>query len=576
MDAAPRAKDDDPTVKAIVAIWRKIERPFAALTGRETGLVVLAPEARIGQGDEAKAFSPAAYICPGAPPLVYVPDSLIELVLRKKTYPVDFLAFVLGHELGHRANDFSSDGCQLAAFARPGKGKTEEALADRRSAFFIALAGFPTRALARADLVSAFLQQEFGVRQFNIDQRKAAVMDALDQFDAFENMYQVSIALALSGETGSATRLLAWAEDLMRSTGLPIPELLVARALVLMMHAAPDAPWLESAKLPQSAGHLRCAPIFAGHTALWEEPEPAGVVRGAAETETARRNLLTARRLLEEAGEMGASPLTVAAGQSCAAFYLGEADVARRQHELAMKALSAKAPEPVKRALAANLALVDFLSAVQSAPPAPPSTDTKAVAKWAQPLAKKRAAFRAHRQLDAYVAALADPKAVVAAPASNLPKCIGNPSAPAPLAIPAAKAPNPAKLGACPTGWKQAHTLPKADVAERTGTTTGITTCVPDDGRAGVRWSRVDLPAVTSPVLSALRIAIRMIDASAMELPPLNTWICLCGEGMSYMGVSDLGESGYMVACEPLGVSLGVLYATPDGSVSRLAVLEGE
>ena len=33
-ESSPRLANDDPRVKAILAVWSRVERPFAALTGR--------------------------------------------------------------------------------------------------------------------------------------------------------------------------------------------------------------------------------------------------------------------------------------------------------------------------------------------------------------------------------------------------------------------------------------------------------------------------------------------------------------------------------------------------------------
>ncbi len=576
-ESAPRLANDDPRVKAILVVWSRVERPFAALTGRETALSVMAEAARVGEGDAAKPFSPTAFICPGAPPTVYVPYSLVDLVYEKKKYPDEFLAFVLGHELGHRANDFTPAGCQLAAFQRPGQGKNEEDLADKRSAFFTAIAGYSTRKLARQDIVGAFLAAEFGVRRFDLIKRKESLIDALGSFDALESLYQTAVALAMSGETSASARLLGWAEELIRGKGVPLPELLVARALVLMMEAAPNAPWLAQAKLPVDATHLRCAPIFAAHTALWEEPEAGAATRGASdEQEAAKRNLLLARRLLQEAEEMGAGKLTTTAGQACVAFYLGEHEVADRYQDQAMALVPKSAPKPVREAMQANQALVDFLR-VLAVETTPALTDAKALAKWGKQLGIKKRGFSAHPQLFALVDALSKlPKRVVPASVASAPRCQSKtPPAPSPIALPEAAAPDRA-LGACPAGWKLAHTLPSLDVAKRTGSPTGVTTCLPADGRAGVRWVSVDLPGATSPPLEPLRVRMRIVEAGAAALPNVDAFACACGDGMQSMGVSDLGARAFMVACEPYGVGLGVLFAAVDGMVQRMVVIDND
>ncbi len=123
LEGAPRLGADDPGAAFVLKVWRDVAPPVEALTGRETALVVLGPEAR----HKGRPLPPAAHICPGAPPTVYVPHTLVAKVTGEgAVYGDDFLAFVLGHELGHRVNDFSADGCQLGAFERPGQGLNEE------------------------------------------------------------------------------------------------------------------------------------------------------------------------------------------------------------------------------------------------------------------------------------------------------------------------------------------------------------------------------------------------------------------------------------------------------------------
>ncbi len=572
-EAAPKAKLDAPTTQAVVAVWRKLEAPFAALTGRSTGLVVLAEPARF----HGKPFPPAAYICPGAPPVVYVPHTLVDRVLIKKKYPNDFLAFVLGHELGHRANDFSDDGCQLAAFQRPGKGRNEEELADVRSAFFTSIAGYSTRLLAKKDLVSAFLKEEFHIRKFGLAKRRTALMGALSRFEPLEQLYQTGVALALSGETKAATRVMAWAEERIREGGIPVPEMLVGRAMVLMMDAAELAPWQAKAKLPVPHQHIRCAPIFPGHTALAEDPEEAAGVRGGAgASEAARRALLTARKLLQEAGEMGAAPLAVSAGQACVAFYLGEPAVAKRHQTDALKAAGKGAPKHVRAALAGNGALIAFLAKVVAKPaPAAP----KQQQRWARGITKHKRSFRAHKALTQLVKRLAllPKRAAQKPPPSAAPRCKDKrfaKSLKAPQVPAAAEVTGPP--GTCPAGWKLTHSLPRADVVARSGTRHGVTSCVPASGAPGVRYVRVSLPQMTSPPVEAVDVRLRIVDGRHVALPAFKAWPCACGEGLEYVGASDRGEAAWMVSCDALGVEMGVVFVDAKGAVSRLVIVDSD
>lgn len=573
LDAAPRAPAADARVAEVIAVWQRIEPPFAALSGRESGLVVLAESARIGTGAAAKPIPPAAYICPGGPPVVYVPWTLVDLVLVKKKYPIDFLAFVLGHELGHRANDFDPDGCQLAAFARPGKGVHEEELADKRSAFFIAIGGFSTRSVANKDMVGAFLEQEYNIRKFTVDKRKKALLSALANMDALEDLYQASLVLAFSGDVTSASRLLAWADELIRDRGVPVPELLVVRALVLMLQAAPHAPWLGKARLPIDASHLRCAPLFPGNTALYEEPDAGAEVRAAgAEQQAAARALKTARKLLDEAADMGAAPLSIASGRACLAFYDGDADAAVKFNATA-RALAAKtSPKPVLAALLSNDALFAFLAEATTRP-APADRAPATLKAWAKKFASKTSAMKSHAGAMALVAAIARlPARPAAAPPPSKPKCAKGTRPAGKLKLPTAAAASDA-LGACPAGYKLAHTVPSMEVAKRTGTKTGVTTCVPADGGKDHVWVRITLPAVTSPPMEAVSLTMKVMDGRVATLPTGKQLACSCDE-MVGQGTSDRGDKAWMIACAKLGFELGVAFVRPDGTADRLAIIE--
>ncbi|MEY3014371.1 MAG: hypothetical protein RIT45_3106 [Pseudomonadota bacterium] len=45
---------------------------------------------------------------------------------------------------------------------------------------------------------------------------------------------------------------------------------------------------------------------------------------------------------------------------------------------------------------------------------------------------------------------------------------------------------------------------------------------------------------------------------------------------MEMLGLSDVGEAGYIVACDAFGVGLGVVFATTAGDISRLVVVDSE
>ena len=553
LEAAPRAAPG-PAVDKTVAIWKRLEGPFRALSGRETALVVLSPDARIGEGNDATPVPPAAYICPGAPPTVYVPASLLALIdgADRAKYPDDFLAFVIGHELGHRMNDLTPDGCQLGAFQRPGKGVQEEELADARSAFFITSAGFSASRIARDDMVSRFLEAEYALGRADTRGRRDALVAALARFDGYEALYQAGLHTALTGEMEAADRLLSWADELVQSHGVPLPELRVVRAITRINRAAEMAPWRAELALPVGIDHLRCTPVHPGHSGLWEEP--ARRVRSP-DLERGRKLLKEAQALLAEAEARGATPATVAAARACAALYLGDARAAAEEQARA-EALLATAPAAVKSALADNRALVTFLAHVVKAP-APALDDTDALRAWTDRLEAAVGGRRAPAPLAAVIAALRDPDVPRATAPGIAPSC-DKPG----TRSPATFAPLPASSahGACPVGYRLAHALPSADAAARTGSQQGITVCAPDAGDGELVLVR--LAATTEPPLKALERTLRS-SSPPPALRELAAWSCHCAS-LDRAGVSDRGEVIYRASCAALGLDHAVLVVDRD------------
>lgn len=560
-ESADKLAPNDPIAQKVTQVWRRVEGPVAALTGRATALSILASTSR----HDGRPFAPAAYICPGAPPTVYVPWTLIEKIYGSSpTYNEDFLGFVLGHELGHRVNDFSSDGCQLGAFERPGRGVAEEQLADFRGAFFAAVGGYSTRSIAKKQVVSAFLESEFKVRERVRDERQKALMKALERFDAYEGLYDAGLALAFGGEPIAAARLLDWADELIEGDGVPLPEIKVVRALARMMEAAPDAPWLEAF---DGTGHdlsdLRCRAVFASHTPLAEELGTTRV-RSTDERARAKKNLELANRLFARAAELGADPLVTSSGRACVAFYLGDHAEAERWHTRVERRLNKGTPSSVRVAMAANAALFAMLGHVTK-DPVPPPQDPGAKA-WAQRLASKVLVFATNPELGQAVTRLSAYPAPARAPrVSKALSCKGNRPSERMSEPPAASG----AIGQCPAGWTLAWTLPPADALARSGSSVGVTGCT---NASGERLMRVKLAAAHEPPMPATDTAVREYRKVPSGLASLDAWICGCA-GVEPVGVSDTGATVYQAACPELGVPLGVIEVGRAGVVERVSAL---
>jgi hypothetical protein len=585
-----RAKQADikaPEVQRALTVWRRLAAPFEAMTGRTTGVVVLASEAGFEEGDKVRPYPPTGHICPGAPPVVYVTWPLIDLLYKQSKYPESFLAFVLGHELGHRFNDLDASGSLLGADQRPGKGRSEESLADKRAAFFATLAGYPMQPLAREEVVATFLSTEIGLRRGVVDERKAALLDALSSFDAYEGLYEVALTLAFSSEYDAAERLLERADELIAADGVPLPELKALRAIMLIQHAAPLAPWNEELVAKIDVDALRCDPVFPMHTALREDAGD-GSLRGAADAEARKKaadRLKLAGKLLDDAERFGVSPLILHSARTCAAFYAGDMKEAASEAELTRKLLTQDTPAKVRDAIAANDAVMALGKTLLAEPP-PVSSATKEAKAWGKKMGKglkdKRYAASANalktlRMLSSYPRPPApEPPAKGASGASA--QCKGAPAKGEHEAMSMPPTPEPAALGVCPAGWTALHTLPGAKQAAEAGTRLGVTTCAPAqqivDGPRH-RLILIDLPGSMSPALPALHIKVLHQDMTRPGAVSALAWSCGCNL-MQRQGTSATGDEVALSVCPARGLPLGVVFQDAKGLLVRIAQVETE
>jgi len=562
--SAPRLASSQPLAQAALAVWGKLVEPVEALTERTTGIVLLAPEAVEKDG---RPYPPAAWICPSTPPIIYVPFTLLEAVYAANPISLggtanglgeDFLAFVLAHELGHRVNDFTVDGCP-AAFggdaangAGPSDGEPERR-ADFRGAFFAAVAGFDPRALARAGTVARFLETEFRVRPSDIKARTAALDQAFGWFDALEEVYQAGLALTLVGERGAASRFLGRLDERLDKDSIPLPEVTLAHALALLSDATASAPWLDALdRLPAPLEPLVCRTVHPSHGAFADDVYEGRVRADPARRQAARRAIERARRLIERASALGAAPLAVASAKSCAALLAGEASLAKSLSESTRK--NAKRASPtVQQNLDGNVALARFAEWLDDSPAPTESDPTRAT--WLTRLAAARPNFVANPALDRYVASLVGLPSTP--PFAGAPKCSVQPAtAPTPLPTfgPLASPP-----GACPAGW---------DRFDDGNATRDISIC----RKGSQTLVRTSLPPLADPPLPAIDTAVLLFGAPPAQLRSFDAWTCGC-DHLSSRGVTDLGENAWLASCPRLGMPLGLVLSDARGRVRRLMVV---
>lgn len=545
--AAPVAPADHPSTGLVQGVWSRVYGSFAALTGRATDLVVLDAGAKKSDGSP---FPASAFICPskiGETPRLYVTWPLIARAQSDKLYDTDFVALVIGHELGHRARDLTFEGQRDT---REG-GPAIEARADAHGAFFSAVAGYSTRRLACDAALDTFLDVEAHVGQSVRAERRKKLAEALVAFDVWESLYEASAGLTF-WDTELATRLLTWVDERLDRDVTPIPEFKVLLALTILMEVAADAPWtrlVAVAGAPNS--HLRCVPVFPQHTALWDE------VLGRPEDKSERAGpeaLTRAIGLLNEALGLGASPLAAHSALSCAHAYSGDTKKARAALEQARKYATDR-PPPVTAALDANQAFIGWIDWMRGASLPKSDTPDADKKKFATSLTNQRASFAAHPSLAAWIDTMKPYPAAPALPKKPPLTCQAEPPKLGPETgwsrLPTC--PDAPRAGGCPCGWLELHHL--GDPLSPDDPNDGVRTCVPGGWGTGLRWVDVLLP------LSDLQARVMLVDVlDGGPLTSLRTWEKRC-QAFEDRGTSDRGQRVFAGVCPELGAPRVILQA---------------
>ena len=561
LDKAANALEVDTssaTISEFRSIWRKVYAPYFALTGREATL-------RLVPGDAMKGTP--AMTCPGPTPTVYFSKDVIDETLEQNKYNPNFLAFIAGHELAHRLNDYSCEGASTSF-----GGNSREALADLRGAFFTTVAGFSTRDLAEDKTVDRFLEVEAKVRGEARKERREALKEALANYGLYEGIYQTGLTMSLSHaeELASAARVVGWADELMTIEAVPVPEFKLLRALILMRSAIPNAPWNDGiGELTRSASALRCSPVMGTHTALQADIEPGGTLMGSRgkgidERIRAVKNLELALEWADSAEkDFGANPLIASNLRGCIQFYLGEPGEALDEYEDAMKAAKTmtELPKVVKDALAANRALFEVAKYVgENKWP----SDASKLAPWRTAFGKFTAELPVDRSLEHVIAEAMgkNPKASQATASK------ADASAAAILADAGLLETDPTNdLGTCPEGTEREGMVPAKKSADKSGTNYGVTFCRPKaDGRVSM-ISRVRLSESLEPEYEQVQLDVLLVtpptDATVKNL------LARCPT-LERRALSPDGAQVYAGSCD--GEDDVVVY-THDEKVQRIHVL---
>ncbi len=560
-DAAKAGSADPahPSSALVTDVWARVNGAFSALTGRATELVVLPAGAKKSDG---QAFAATAFVCPakaiGETPRLYVSWPLIDKAQANKLYDTDFVALVIGHELGHRARDLTFEGLRQTKDGGP----TIEARADAHGAFFAAIAGYSTRRLACDSALDTFLDVEAHVGESVRAERRKQLAQALLAFDVYESLYEASAGLAF-WDSKTARALLTWVDQRLGQDFTPIPEFKILLGLSILMDVASEAPWTELVRVPGAPNnHLRCTPVFPQHTALWDEvlftnDEPAGPSRDLGS------DLKVAIGHLNDALSLGASPLAAHSALSCAHAYLGDTKKAKGALDQAITAAAGR-PAALQSALAGNQAFIAWIDWMRTSK-IPAKTDVDAdKKKWADGLRKARSSWTTSPSITAWVDSLASYPAPPSAPKPPTLQCKAEPPASTSGWSRLPTCPDAPKAGGCPCGWLELHHL--GDPLTSNNPDDGVRTCVPGGWGTGLRWIDVylPLPDITSRVM--------IVDAfDGGPLTNLRTWQKHC-KPFEVRGTSDRGETTYAALCPELNAPQVILQAN-DCRVTRAIVI---
>lgn len=560
-DAAKAGSADatHPSSALVTGVWTRVNGAFSALTGRATDLVILPPSAKKSDG---QPFAATAFVCPakaiGDTPQLYVTWPLIDKAQANKLYDTDFVALVIGHELGHRARDLTFEGLRQTKDGGP----SIEARADAHGAFFAAIAGYSTRRLACDSALDTFLDVEAHVGESARAERRKQLAQALLAFDVYESLYEASAGLAF-WDSKTARALLTWVDQRLGQDFTPIPEFKILLGLTILMDVAAEAPWTELVRVPGAPNnHLRCTPVFPQHTALWDEVLMNNDEPGAPSRDLGS-DLKVAIGHLNDALNLGASPLAAHSALACAHAYLGDTKKAKGALDQAVAAAAGR-PPALQAALAGNQAFVAWIDWMRASKiPANTAADADKK-KWAESLRKARSSWTSSPSITAWIDALASYPAPPPAPKPPTLQCKAEPPTSTSGWSRLPTCPDAPKAGGCPCGWLELHHL--GDPLTSNNPDDGVRTCVPGGWGTGLRWVDVylPLPDITSRVM--------IVDAfDGGPLTNLRTWQKRC-QPFEARGTSDRGETIYAGLCPDLNAPQVILQAN-DCRVTRAIVI---
>jgi hypothetical protein len=552
----PLLATSDPLHRLAMRVWQRLDGPFVAATGRKTELVLLGENARTAAG---QPFQRLAMACgrPERGPAIVVTWPFLDSLRRGDAYDEDFLALILGHELGHRYHDFDANG----RF----KGSADEARADQRGAFLAASVGYATHRMVCEDRIDAYLDAE-GVREGSREARKAALPDVLRRFEAWDAVHALATGMVFLAPAAALEVLEVTRHELARM-GESLPEMQFLEVVSLLQQGAEGSCWQSVVGFEDMPNdHLRCIPIFASHTSL----RPRGIggdkafgTRGKCDAATPA-NIALRRALTILAGLDPELIGRVAhhSASACAHLYLGETDLAAGfadRVEAALADGAAATPAEVRAAVKANRALLAWLQwAATPAGQLAPGADGTAFAAWKKALGAARKGFAGHPELEAWLDTISGRKAArrQSGKTMALPRCTSprvRPNEPvswAPIVLP--PLPEAAPAGGCPCGWVEHLAWRDPDAVKPEHGTLRLCRPAVDEGAGLAQMLEMQLP------LRGVGGRAHLLVPGAGPLADVQTWRTQC-DALVLAGVSDRGTLVFNGDCPALGASQVVI-----------------
>lgn len=225
-------QDSDPAVGQAYKVWDKVFSVFKGLypnyagvvgSRERTSLVVLAQGLRDPYTNHE--FAPYAITC-GPEGRVYVTYALVRQVFMKHEYPVEFFAFVMGHELGHRRWHFKRDGRLVEGV----KGGLEtEKQADRTGAMLTTMAGYRVKPISNQGMISRIVHVVCPDLKNQAAKRESDLAALLVEYDNYERVFEVASSFYFIGAYDMARRLLGIAYK-----GMQVSEVTILHADVVL------------------------------------------------------------------------------------------------------------------------------------------------------------------------------------------------------------------------------------------------------------------------------------------------------------------------------------------------------